>query len=206
MQRRSFLVLAGLLPGATAWAQASLRPDPTPRLPPQPGQGLPLEDRRFLRDALALSRAEAEAAGRAEGQGGEEVRRFAAAVAGRHRRLAQQIEALARERNAGVAEGEAAPGVARALRLLAAPGQAAGDAERGFLAAQLEIHPTLAALYQAQASQTTDRDLARLAITALAGIQEDFAAATRLGAPLGLAPPERTIANPPQYGTAPSGR
>ena len=198
MQRRFLLVLASLLPGSTAWAQAGLRPDATPRLPPQPGQGRPLEDRRFLRDALALSRAQVEAAGRAAGHAGEEVRRLAVSVADRHRALAQQIERMAQDRNAAEAAAPDDSRVGEALRHLAA----AGTGEREFLLAELQVHPVMAELYQEQASQTTDRELARMAITALVGIQEDFAAATRLGAPLGLAPPERIIPNPPQYGPA----
>ena len=91
MLRRTFLhatALSALLGAAgEARAQANIRPDPTPRLPPQPGQGLPLEDVRFLRDAAALSAAQVEAAGAAQSGGDEEGRRFAAGLAERHRKL-----------------------------------------------------------------------------------------------------------------------
>ena len=38
-----------------AWSQANLRPDPHPRVPPQPGQSLPLEDALFLKEAASAS-------------------------------------------------------------------------------------------------------------------------------------------------------
>jgi predicted outer membrane protein len=207
MLRRTLLhtaSFAALLGGAgEARAQASIRPDPTPRVPPQPGQGLPLEDVRFLRGATALSTAEAEAAAATAQAGDEEVRRFAAHLAERHRGLAEQIAALARARGVDPA---AAPGtspggrVAEAKRRLEAlRGAAAGDG-RAFLTAQLELHPVLVEMYQTQASNTTDHELGSFAIRTLVGVQEDFATAVRLGEGRGLRRPEHLLSNPPQYG------
>lgn len=192
MLRRS-LVLTLILPSA-AWAQASLRPDPTPRVPPQPGQGLPAEDVRFLRDAAALSGAQVEAASRAvPGQGGGEGRALATSIAERHRRIGQELAGLMRQH--GVEQAPPSQAAAQAIRDLSG----AGRTERDFLAAQLDLHALLIAIYQAEASQTTDRELGRFAITTMVGLQEDFSAAARLGAGLGLAVPDR-LRNPPQYG------
>jgi predicted outer membrane protein len=212
MLRRTLLLAAAAAPAGLASrgarGQASLTPDPTPRLPPQPGQGLPLEDARFLRDAAALSAAQAEAAAlAAERVAEEETRRLAASLAERHRRLAEQVRGLARARDVAVdtpVEGAAGGPPARArqrlegLRAAAAPG--GGELGREFLAAQIEVHPVLVEMYQTQASHTNDRELGRFAITTLVGLQEDFAAAARLGERHGLRRPDRLLANPPQYG------
>lgn len=220
MFRRTLLLAAAAaaaapaaLTAGKARAQANIAPDPTPRLPPQPGQGLPLEDARFLRNAAALSGAQAEAAAlAAERAGDEETRRLAAGLGERHRRLAEQVRGLARARGVSTdapRTGEEEPGggpMARArqrlegFRAAAAPGGGGGDLGREFLAAQLDVHPALVEMYQTQASHTTDRELGRFAITSLVGLQEDFAAAARLGERHGLRRPDRLLANPPQYG------
>lgn len=206
MQRRTLLhatAFSALLGGAgEARAQANIRPDPTPRLPPQPGQGLPLEDVRFLRDAAALSAAQVEAAAGAAQAGDEEVRRFATNLAERHRKLGEEIAALARGRGVDPAPADANLGgrVAEAKRRLdGLRGAAAGDA-RAFLAAQIEVHPVLVEMYQTQASHTTAPEFGRFAITTLVGVQEDFATAVRLGERYGLQRPDRLLSNPPQYG------
>jgi predicted outer membrane protein len=203
MLRRTLLLAAPAtgLAVREAWAQASLRPDPTPRLPPQPGQGLPVEDARFLREAAALSSAQVEAAERAaQGATDEETRRFAADLAERHRGLAQQLTSLARRHGVPEAGAEApATRVAEALQRLAGF-RHGGDLGRDFLAAQLEVHPLLVEMYQTEASHTTDRELGRVAITAMVGLQQDFSAAARLGGQHGLATPDWLLSNPPQYG------
>ena len=124
--------------------------------------------------------------------------------------LAEQVRGLARARGVSTdapRTGEEEPGggpMARArqrlegFRAAAAPG--GGDLGREFLAAQLDVHPALVEMYQTQASHTTDRELGRFAITSLVGLQEDFAAAARLGERHGLRRPDRLLANPPQYG------
>lgn len=214
MLRRTILLAAAVpavgFAAGGARAQANIVPDSTPRLPPQPGQGLPLEDARFLRDAAALSAAEVEAAGlAAERAGDEETRRLAAGLAERHRRLAEQLRGFAGVRGVALDAPETGGGgtaggrPARAKRRLetfgtvSAPG---GDLGRDFLAAQIEVHPVLVEMYQTEASHTPDRELGRFAITALVGLQEDFAAAVRLGERHGLRRPDRLLANPPQYG------
>jgi len=59
------LVIATLamlaLATATALSQGLTRPDPTPRLPPQAGQGLPVEETQFIIRAVNLSEAQIEA-------------------------------------------------------------------------------------------------------------------------------------------------
>lgn len=213
MLRRTLLTAAAASAGLAAGearAQANIAPDPTPRLPPQPGQGPPAEDARFLRDAAALSDAQAGAAAAAtERAAEEETRRLAHGLAERHRRLAEQVRGLARARGivldaaapGGGGAGGGAPAAAKqrleALRTAAAPG---GGIGREFLAAQLEVHPVLVEMYQTEASHSTDRELGRFAITTLVGLQEDFAAAVRLGERHGLRRPDRLLANPPQYG------
>lgn len=207
MRRRLLLLapaLGGPLPLRGALAQAGIRPDPTPRLPPQPGQGLPIEERRFLRDAAALSAAQADAAARMAGTASDDdVRRMSAAIADRHRRLGEQIHALSAARglrpDAPLPEAEApsSPRVAGALRRLEGAGT---GTERDFLAAQIAVHPVLVEMYQTEASHTVDRELGRFAIITLVGIQEDFAAVVRLGEARGLAQPRGLLSNPPQYG------
>jgi predicted outer membrane protein len=202
---------AGLAVGK-AVAQANITPDPTPRLPPQPGQGLPLEDARFLRNAAALSAAQAGAAALAAERASDEgTRRFAAGLAERHRRLVEQVRGLASARGVSAdapRPGEEEPGGGpmagarqrlEALRTATGP-SSGGDLNREFLAAQIEVHPALIELYQTEASHTTDRELGRFAITSLVGLQEDFAAAARLGERHGLRRPDGVLANPPQYG------
>jgi predicted outer membrane protein len=208
MLRRTLLLIAGATPGLAcgrdAAAQANIVPDHTPRLPPQPGQGLPLEDRRFLRDAAALSAAQVEAATQMAGQSSDdETRQLAAALAERHGHLSRRLRELTQQ--SGLQPGqpipEAAapsnPQVADAIRRLA---ELSNASPRDFLAAQIAVHPVLVEMYQTQASQTADRELGRFAIITLTGIQEDFAAVVRLGERHGLPRPERLLSNPPQYG------
>ena len=207
---RTLLLASGIAACAVvargAWAQADLRPAPNPRLPPQPGQGLPLEDRQFLRDALALSTAEAEAAAQATGRGGEEgTRRVATTLAERHRRLAEELRGLMTARGLrpdepiSQAEAPSNQRVAEALRHLQAL-RATPGSERDFLAAQVEIHPVLVEMYQTEASQSVDRELGRFAIVNLVGIQEDFAALVPLAERHGVPRPGGLLSNPPQYG------
>jgi predicted outer membrane protein len=205
--RRRILFLAALAPlglSATrgARAQIRIRPDSSPRLPQQPGQGLPIEDRRFIRDAMALSAAQLRAASQAASAGGEqETSRLAAALAERHRRLLDELHSLATARglqpDAPIPEAEApsGPQVAAAIRRL----HAASD-PRAFLAAEVELHPVLVELYQTEASNSLDHQLSQFAIVSLVGIQEDFAAVVRLAERQGLPRPEGMLSNPPQYG------
>src|SRR6478735_4650988 len=103
MLRRTLFLLAGLTGPAAgaglAHAQTRMTPDPTPRLPPQPGQGLAVEDLRGLQRAARLCDAQVEA-GRlgAEKAAAPAVRALAEAIATDHSRFRQQVGAIAAER------------------------------------------------------------------------------------------------------------
>jgi predicted outer membrane protein len=202
-QRRCILAAAtaiigvGLLVPARVDAQASLRPDPTPRLPPQPGQGLPAEDVRFLQRAARLTEAQSEA-GRiaAERASSPDVRRLASAVADENARRYQRIVAIAAARKVVLQANPAE--AATADPSLAALRQAAGEAvDRRFLARQLGLYPLEADLYQTEASNSPDRELSRLGIEALAVLRQHVETAQALGAPLGIQ--ADAIEAPPQY-------
>lgn len=207
MLRRVLLLLAAAplcLPSVEARAQVGIRPDPMPRLPPQPGQAPPIDDVRFLRNAALLSAAQVEAAQAFSGQqGDEEARQLAARLAERHRGLAEELAGLAQERNVepvipalDAPEGD----VAAALRQLEEIKGATAPDARAFLEAQLQVHRVLVEMYQTEASHTSDYPLGGFAIKAMVGLQEDFSAVAQLGERHGLAPSERLLANPPQYG------
>jgi hypothetical protein len=208
--RRRILLLATLAAqdltrADNAHAQASLRPESNPRLPPQPGQGLPIEDRRFLRSAMALSTAQVRAARQVASAAGEqETTSLAGALAERHRRLLDELQALATARGLQLdapipaAEASTSPReVAAITRLQAANGP------RDFLAAEMELHLILVQLYQTEASNTADHQLSDFAIVSLAGIQQDFTAVVRLAEHHGLPRPDQLLSNPPQYGPGP---
>ena len=69
-----------------------------PRLPPQPGQGLPLEDQRFLERAANLSEAEIEA-GRlgAEKTSSPGLKEISQQLTADHQKLLQSVQELARK-------------------------------------------------------------------------------------------------------------
>lgn len=90
--KRSFVLAACILPllAGTAVGQANIVPDPSPRLPPQPGQGLPLEDLRFLErgtDQSAIQMKIGKLA--AERASDEAVRQFGSQVATDHKQIWQ---------------------------------------------------------------------------------------------------------------------
>jgi len=185
MWRRLLLATAAtFLLGGSALAQATLRPDPTPRVPPQPGQGLPQEDRDFLRRAGALSQAETQAAGlavqRAEAP---ELKQLSERARDLHAGLLQQLQKLV-ERDApgsaptGPATPDVPPWRAELARMQSLNGR---EFELAYLRWQLQAHKTLIALYQEQASGTTQPDLATFAITSLAQIRPEFDAFRQLG-------------------------
>jgi predicted outer membrane protein len=200
MPKRRRLLAAAILLGAAprlARAQANLMPDRTPRLPPQPGQGLPAEDLRFLQRAARLSAAQSEA-GRiaAERASGPDVRALGAAVAEEATRLSQRLAALATARGVELPGGQAdeAGGDASLAALRAASGE---DVDRRFLSRQLALYPVQAEMFQAAASNSPDREVARLGIEALAALRAQFETAQQLGARFGLR--ADTVGNPPQY-------
>ncbi|CAH2601802.1 conserved exported protein of unknown function [Rhodovastum atsumiense] len=193
--RRSLLLVAGTAPALfaarSAVAQASLRPDPTPRLPPQPGQGLPAEDVRFLRRAARLSEAQQEA-GRlaAAAAATPEIRQLAEAVAGEHATLLRELIAYAAKHGVDLQASEDTS----LAGLRTARGE---EMDRRFLARQLGLYAPLAEMYQAEASNTPDKELGRLAIAALAALRMRFETARQLGTGYGLS--VETVEAPPQY-------
>lgn len=202
MLRRRLLLPAAFFPAvfaaSGARAQVGITPGTTPRVPPQPGQGLPIEDVRFLRRAVRLSEAQAEA-GRlaAEKATNPEVRRLAAAVAQEEAELHRKLENLAKARGVDLQQAEAAA-APPADASLAALRQASGDeVDRRFLARQLGLYTQQARMYQSEASATPDAELSQIAIAALAALRAHFETARQLGVPYGLR--AETVEAPPQY-------
>ena len=197
MLRQTLLLAAGFaaLLG-TAGAQRSLVPDPTPRIPPQPGQGLPVADARALQRAARLSDAQVEA-GRlaAEQATSAEIRQLAARIAEDHARFRQTAGELAAARRVELPDRAAAGIEDRSFTALR---EASGEAfDRAFLARQLGLYRLMAELYQTMASNSPDAALSRFGITALASVRAHFETARALGARFGLR--VDTIENPPQY-------
>jgi hypothetical protein len=78
-----------------AWSQANLRPDPHPRVPPQPGQSLPLEDALFLKEAASASQGQAELGRLATEKAPDDaLRSLAQRIAETHGRLAGDLKRL----------------------------------------------------------------------------------------------------------------
>ncbi len=203
MLRRTLLLAATALVPAVAAAprgasaQARLRPDPTPRVPPQPGQGLPAEDAHFLRRASRLSAAQIEA-GRiaAEKATNPEVRQLGAGIAEEHTRLRQQLDALAQRHGIDLRAGPGATGPEDTA--LAALRQANGEeVDRRFLARELALYQPLAEMYQTAASNSPEPDIQRLGIAALAALRSHYETEGRLAGRYGLR--AEPVENPPQY-------
>jgi predicted outer membrane protein len=185
-----------LLANVPAMPQSNLKPNPTPRVPPQEGQGLPLADRQFIARASNLSEAEIQAAQLAveKVQAGP-LRSFAEKLAADHKQLHQTLVDLAHK-----SRTEIDPHPSRATwqaDLQRLRGLDGAEFEREFLAWQLQVHLSLADLYQTQASSSPETALARFAIVSLNRIQDRFDEAKRLGASQGLK--VDTIKQPPQY-------
>jgi predicted outer membrane protein len=175
-----------------AWSQANLRPDPHPRVPPQPGQSLPLEDALFLKEAESASQGQAEL-GRlaAEKAPDDALRSLAQRIAETHGRLAGDLKRLTdgrtlppaeqlqpkRTDDLGAAGAVSNPENVRegmtqeAVKSLS--GQSGDGFGKGYVEAQLRLHDRLVDLYQTEASHTPDRELATFAITSLVAIQKD---------------------------------
>jgi predicted outer membrane protein len=175
----------------TAWSQANLKPDPPPRVPPQPGQTLPLEDALFLKEAQESSQGQVELGRLAAEKAPDALRGLAQKIAETHGKLSEDLERLAGSRNLPPAdqlqpERTDALGAAGAVTnpenvggglvqeanrsLSGLSGDAFG---KGYVEAQLRIHDRLVDLYQTQASHTPDRELATFAITSLVTIQKN---------------------------------
>lgn len=188
--------MALMLTSAGALAQTNIRPDPTPRLPPQPGQGLALEDQQFITRALNLAEAEIEA-GRlaAEKASAAPLKEFGQRVAAEHEKLRRSVEELAKKNGVAVQEHPSRrwwQGELQRIRGLSGP-----DFDREYLSWQLQTHLALVDLYQTQASHSAQTDLSRFAIISLNEIQRHFDQAKQLGAQHGVK--IHTIRQPPQY-------
>jgi predicted outer membrane protein len=190
-----------------AWSQANLRPDPNPRVPPQPGQSLPLEDALFLKEAQDASQRQAELGQLATEKAPDDaLRALAQKIAETHGRLGDDLKRLVASRNlppadplkpertdalgaaGAVTNPEHAGGRAQeAIRSLSGlSGEAFG---KGYVEAQLGIHDRLVDLYQTQASNSPDRELATFAITSLVTIQKDRDALRQMAGRFGIDAP-----------------
>lgn len=196
--KRSFVLAACiLLPLAgNAAGQTSIVPDPLPRLPPQPGQGLPIKDVRFLEQGVEQNVIQIEIGEIAAAKASDEaVRQLGNQVATDHRQIRQELRGLAGQR--GIEVSEPTPGEAWRRTIDQLQGQSGEDVDREFLDLQLKIGRQIVELYQTQASSSTDTGLAGFAITTLVQLQQHFTTAQQLGAPYGLS--AETVEQPPQY-------
>ncbi len=198
MMKRSLALAVCILPLLTgnAAGQANVVPDTSPRLPPQPGQGLPLEDVRFLERAADQSAIEVEIGGLAAQQASsEEVRELGSQVATDHEQIRQRLVELAQQHRVEVEERESKDAWRPAIERL--QGQSGEDFDRAYLGLQLGLGRQIIELYQTQASNSTVTDLARFAITTLVRLKQHFTTAQELGALNGLS--IETVEQPPQY-------
>lgn len=209
--------LGAVLVAGSPWAQINIRPDTTPRLPAQPGQSLPLEDALFLKEAAAASQDQAELGRLAAEKGPDDAfKTMAKGIAETHAKLGENLKRLSSARPlppadqvkpeqadafgaAGAvtdpanAEGGLAQDAAKSLSGAAGEGFA-----KGYIEAQLRIHDRVVDLYQTQASNTSDRELATFAITNLVSIQRDRDALRQTAERFGISAPVRGQAI--QYG------
>lgn len=196
---RTWLPATGLvllLATGTAFAQTGIRPDPTPRLPPQAGEGLPLEDRQFLSRALDLSEAEIEAARLAIQKASDPaIKEFSQRLATEHEKLREALRQLAEK--SGMTVDPSASQSKRQGELQRIEGLNGAEFDREYMRWQLQTHLATVKLYQVQASSTPQIELASFAITRLAEIQRLFDQAKQLGARHGVA--IDTVGQPPQY-------
>jgi predicted outer membrane protein len=213
----AFIMLGLVALSGPAWSQANLTPDPTPRVPPQPGQPLPVEDALFLKEAVAASRGQIELERLAAGKAPDDaLRSLAQKIGETHGKLAADLKRLTDSRTLppvdrpepertdaiGAAGAVSNPENARedmdqeTIRSLSgASGEAFG---KGYVEAQLRLHDRLVDLYQTQASNTRDRGLATFAITSLVAIQKDRDALRRMAGRFGV---ETAVEGQPvQYG------
>lgn len=200
MPRRRLLLAAILaMPlggGSGAWAQTRIVPDPTPRVPAQPSQGLAAEDVRSLQRAARLSAAQVEAAGlAAEKAAGAQVKQLAARIGEDHARFQRAVAELAAAHGVALPDRQAAGIQDQSLAALRTTDGEGFD--RAFLARQLGLYRPMAELYQTMASNSPEPALNRFGITALAAVRAHFETARTLGGRSGLS--VDTVENPPQY-------
>lgn len=196
--KRALVLAACILPllGGNVMAQANIVPDPMPRLPPQPGQGLPLEDVRFLEEGIKKSTIQIEVGElAAEKASDQAVRQLGSQVATDHEQIRQTLIELAQQRDIEVSAQASENAEGSAMDRLQ---EESGEAfDRTFLDLQLGVGQQIVDLYQRQASHSTDTELASFAITTLVQLQQHFTTAQQLGAPYGLS--TETVGQPPQY-------
>lgn len=198
MMKRTLALAVCILPllAGNAAGQANIVPDTSPRLPPQPGQGLPLEDVRFLERATDQSAIEMEIGGlAAEQASSEEVRNLGSQVATDHEQIRQRLVELAQPHHVELSEREPNEEWRQAIESL--QGQSGEEFDRAYLGLQLGLGQQIVDLYQTQASNSTVTDLASFAITTLVRLQQHFTTAQQLGALHGLS--IETVEQPPQY-------
>ncbi|MDE4914693.1 DUF4142 domain-containing protein [Methylobacterium sp. 092160098-2] len=188
-------LLAVSLTSVAALAQNNIRPDTSPRVPPQAGQGLPLEDRQFLSRATNLSEAEVEAGKLAEKSSDPAVRDFGRAIGAEHGKLRNAVGRLAQQNEGAVQPHPSREWWTTELQRIA--GLTGEEFDRSYLNWQLQTHLALVKIYQQQASNAAGTDLSKFAITTMNQLQRDFDQAKRLGAARGVA--IETIKQPPQY-------
>ncbi len=196
--KKSLVLAACILPllADTAAGQANIVPDPLPRLPPQPGQGLPIDDVRFLQQASGYSTTQMEVGELAEEKASDQrIKQFASQMAADHKQIKQELTELAQQRDIKVTAAAPAEGSAAAIDRL--QGLSGEDFDRTFLDVQLKHGKQLVDLYQAQASASPDTGLASFAITTLVELQQHFDKAQELGDDYGLS--VETVDQPPQY-------
>ncbi|SDB74319.1 DUF4142 domain-containing protein [Belnapia rosea] len=194
--RTAALAAAACAASVQAQAQASIRPDPKPRLPPQPGQGLAVEDARSLQRAAQLSDVQIEV-GRlgTEKSATPEVKQLAVSIAEDNARFRRIVDELAAAHRVELPQREASDTKDRSLAALR---EGTGEAfDRAFLERQLRLYPSTAELYQTMASNSPDTSIARFGITALAALRAHFESAKALGARFGLT--AEVIEKSPQY-------
>jgi predicted outer membrane protein len=198
------LLSLALLSGP-AWSQANIKPDPDPRVPPQPGQSLPAEDALFLKEAASASQGQAELGRLATEKAPDDAfRSLAQRIAETHVRLTGDLKRLTDARTlppadrlqpertdafgaAGAVSNPENAGegmVQEAIRSLSGEtGEAFG---KGYVETQLRLHDRLVDLYQTQASHTPDRELSTFAITSLVAIQKDRDALRQMAGQFGV--------------------
>jgi predicted outer membrane protein len=196
---RTWLLATGLilvLTGGAAFAQTGIRPDPTPRLPPQAGQGLPAEDRQFITRALNLSDAEIEAARLAIQKASDPaIKEFSQRLATDHEKLREALRQLADKY--GITGDAPASQPKWQADLKRVEGLSGAEFDREYMRWQLQTHLATVNLYQVQASNSPNTELASFAITRLAEIQRLFDQAKQIGARHGAS--IDTVKQPPQY-------
>ncbi|EKV27601.1 hypothetical protein C882_1447 [Caenispirillum salinarum AK4] len=223
MKKTILTAALGLLViGQPAWGQANIKPDTDPRIPQESTETLPSEDREFLRTAVALNKVEDRLGDLAvERAGNADLQELAVDIASEMMRIDSRLHRFAREAgvdvqdpdltvdDAGGSIGGAAAAVTWPANVGGAQTKAAvedlsqleGEAfDARFIEAQLNIHDRLIDLYQTQASNSADREIASFAIKALVTIQRNEAVLKALAPRYGV----EFDANgqPPQYGPA----